>query len=318
MIVHTKNVPIAMAGLRLDRILANLFPEYSRSKLQTWVKVGKVYVNGQQREGKYLLKGDESIVLNAEVEPVVKCQAENIPLDVVHEDETLLIINKPAGMVVHPAIGNWQGTLQNALLHHQPKLSSVPRAGIVHRLDKATSGLLIIAKTTQAYTHLVKQLQNRDIDREYLAITQGRMIAGGTVNAPLGRHQINRTRKTVRADGKPAITHYRIIQRFAQHTYIRVKLETGRTHQIRVHMAHVRYPLLSDPLYGGRLRTPPHCSKTLAVQLHTFKRQALHATRLKLTHPQSGKPYAWEAPLPSDMQLMLEALVEHEANLTQV
>lgn len=315
MTLLTKKIPINMAGLRLDRALAELFPEYSRSKLQTWIKSGRVQVEGEQLKAKDTVKGNEAIVLDAEAEAVVECQPEDIPLDIVHEDEALLIINKPAGLVVHPAVGNWQGTLQNALLHHFPDLVSVPRAGIVHRLDKDTSGLLMIAKTLQAHTKLVEQLQNRSIEREYMAITQGRMIAGGTVDAAIGRHPVDRKRNTVRDDGKLAVTHYRVLQRFSRHTLIRVKLETGRTHQIRVHMAHIRYPLLGDPVYGGRFRLPANCSEALELQLRTFKRQALHAAKLGLVHPQSGEFCAWEAPLPSDLETMIVALTAYDQQL---
>lgn len=315
MTIHSKNVPIDMAGLRLDRILAELFPYYSRTKLQTWIKASRVTVDGQQRKVRDILSGEEWVVLDAKAEAVLECLPESIPLNIRYEDSSLLIINKPAGLVVHPAVGNWQGTLLNALLHHQPELASVPRAGIVHRLDKDTSGLLMVAKTLPAHNHLLEQLQQRTIDREYLAITQGRMTAGGTVNEPLGRHQVDRKRYTVRDDGKPAVTHYRVVQRFTRYTLIRVKLETGRTHQIRVHMAHIHYPLLGDQTYGGRFRLPPECSEALELQLRNFKRQALHATRLGLEHPETGKLCAWEVAIPEDMQSLLDALTDYDQQL---
>jgi 23S rRNA pseudouridine1911/1915/1917 synthase len=313
--LQTKKVLIDMAGLRLDRALAELFPEFSRSKLQTWIKAGRVKVDGQRLKAKDAVRGDELIVLDAEAEAVVEYLPENIPLDIIYEDQAILIINKPAGLVVHPAVGNWQGTLLNALLNHQPELANVPRAGIVHRLDKDTSGLLMIAKTLSAHSYLVEQLQQRTIKREYLAITHGRMTAGGTVDAPIGRHQVDRKRNVVRDDGKLAVSHYRVVQRFTRHTLIRVQLETGRTHQIRVHMAHIRYPLLGDPVYGGRFRLPPDCSETLELQLRAFKRQALHATKLGLEHPQTGEHCSWEVAVPDDMQLMLEALATYDQQL---
>ncbi|HCT99256.1 MAG TPA: RNA pseudouridine synthase, partial [Methylococcaceae bacterium] len=247
----TIEVPFEMAGMRLDQALAELFSDYSRSKLQTWVKAGRVHVNGEQLKAKDKLEGGECITLNAEAEVVIDAKPENIPLDIVFEDAHILILNKPAGLVVHPAVGNWSGTLLNALLHHVPQLDTLPRAGIVHRIDKDTSGLLMVAKTLQAHSHLTEQLQARDIHREYQAITHNRMISGGTIDEPIGRHPTDRLRYAVNENGKEAITHYRVISRFKRHTHIQVKLETGRTHQIRVHMAHVRFPLVGDPLYSG-------------------------------------------------------------------
>lgn len=301
-------VPYNMAGMRLDQILAELFADYSRSKLQTWIKAGRVQVNGLPLKAKDKLDGGEEIQLDATAEVVVIAKAEAIPLDIIYEDESILIVNKPAGLVVHPAVGNWHGTLVNALLNHDIKLDTLPRAGIVHRLDKETSGLLMIAKTLAAHNSLVEQLQARSITREYLAITKGRMTAGGTVNEPIARHPSDRKRYTVRENGKEAITHYRVIQRFNQHTFIRVKLETGRTHQIRVHLAHVRFPLLGDPVYGGRFQMPPNCNDALAIQLRAFKRQALHAAKLGLKHPVTGEYLVWEQPLPEDMAVLLHYL----------
>ncbi|MFM8340938.1 MAG: 23S rRNA pseudouridine(1911/1915/1917) synthase RluD, partial [Methylomonas sp.] len=289
MTILTARVPEELAGMRLDQCLAEMFPDYSRSKLQTWIKAGRVKVDGVALRGREKLDGGEEIELDAEAEVVLECDAEDIPLDIVYEDDSLLIINKPAGLVVHPAVGNWNGTLVNALLNHDPNLNILPRAGIVHRIDKETSGLLMIAKTLQAHTSLVEQLQERSINREYLALVKGWMTAGGTVDAPIGRHPVDRKRNAVRRDGKEAVTHYRLEQRFKRHTLIRVKLETGRTHQIRVHMSHINYALVGDQVYGGRFQMPADCSPELAEALRAFKRQALHATKLGLEHPETGE-----------------------------
>ncbi|MDP1772916.1 MAG: 23S rRNA pseudouridine(1911/1915/1917) synthase RluD [Methylobacter sp.] len=305
-------VPFEMAGMRLDQVLAELFTDYSRSKLQTWVKAGRVQVNGLTLKPKDKLEGGETIELDAEAEIVVIAEPESIPLEIVFEDESLLIVNKPAGLVVHPAIGNWNGTLLNALLNHDPNLETLPRAGIVHRIDKETSGLLMIAKTLQAHNSLTSQLQDRAITREYLAITRGRMTAGGTVDEPIGRHPTDRKRYAVRENGKFAVTHYRVGQRFTRHTLVQVKLETGRTHQIRVHMAHIRFPLLGDQVYGGRFQMPPDCSEQLEKELRSFKRQALHAAKLGLQHPVTDEYCEWEQPLPDDMTRLLEALADNE------
>lgn len=308
----TEEVPFEMAGMRLDQVLAELFTDYSRSKLQTWVKAGRVQVNGLALKPKDKLDGGETITLDAEAEIVVIAEPESIPLDIIFEDESLLIVNKPAGLVVHPAVGNWHGTLLNALLNHDPNLETLPRAGIVHRIDKETSGLLMIAKTLQAHNSLTEQLQDRDITREYLAITRGRMTAGGTVDEPIGRHPTDRKRYAVRENGKHAVTHYRVGQRFTRHTLVQVKLETGRTHQIRVHMAHIRFPLLGDQVYGGRFQMPPDCSEQLEKELRSFKRQALHAAKLGLQHPVTDEYLEWEQPLPEDMSRLLAALAANE------
>jgi 23S rRNA pseudouridine1911/1915/1917 synthase len=243
---------------------------------------------------------------------VLTCEAEAIPLDIVFEDDSLLIINKPAGLVVHPAVGNWTGTLVNALLNHDARLETLPRAGIVHRLDKDTSGLLMVAKTLQAHNSLTQQLQAREITREYLAIVRGRMAAGGTVDEPIARHPSDRKRYTVKEAGRMAVTHYRVVQRFLRHSLIRVKLETGRTHQIRVHMAHARFPLIGDQVYGGRFQMPPDCGGRLELELRGFKRQALHAAKLGLRHPATDAYCEWEQSLPEDMLRLLDALVENE------
>ena len=308
----TEEVPYEMAGMRLDQVLAELFADYSRSKLQTWVKSGRVQVNGLTLKPKDKLVGGETIDLDAEAEIVVLAEPEPIPLDIIFEDESLLIVNKPAGLVVHPAVGNWNGTLLNALLNHDNHLETLPRAGIVHRLDKDTSGLLMIAKTLQAHNSLTQQLQDRAITREYQAIARGRMTAGGTVDEPIGRHPTDRKRYAVRENGKSSVTHYRVGQRFTRHTLVQVKLETGRTHQIRVHMAHIRFPLLGDQVYGGRFQMPADCSEQLEKELRSFKRQALHAARLGLQHPVTDEYCEWEQAMPDDMIRLLAALAENE------
>ncbi len=308
----TEEVPFEMAGMRLDQVLAELFADYSRSKLQTWVKAGRVQVNGLALKAKDKLVGGETIELDAEAEIVITAAPEPIPLEIVFEDDSLLIVNKPAGLVVHPAVGNWNGTLLNALLNHDAHLETLPRGGIVHRIDKDTTGLLMIAKTLQAHNSLTQQLQDRTITREYQAITRGRMTAGGTVDEPIGRDPGDRKRYTVRENGKHAVTHYRVGQRFTRHTLIQVKLETGRTHQIRVHMAHIRFPLLGDQVYGGRFQMPPDCSEQLEKELRSFKRQALHAAKLGLQHPVTDEYIEWEQPLPEDMSRLLDALAKNE------
>ncbi len=312
MAILTAKIPKEMAGMRLDQCLAEIFPDYSRSKLQTWIKAGRVTVNKISFKAKDKVDGGEQIVLDAEAEEVMEYQAEDIPLDIIYEDDSILIVNKPAGLVVHPAVGHWQGTLVNALLNHQPSLKTLPRAGIVHRLDKDTSGLLMIAKSLQAHNSLSSQLQDRSITREYLALVKGWMTAGGTVDEPLGRHPADRKRHTVREDGKHAVTHYRLAQRFKRHTLVRVKLETGRTHQIRVHMAYIRYPLVGDPVYGGRFQMPANCSPELETILRGFKRQALHATKLGLQHPETNEYCEWELAVPEDMANLIKALELYE------
>lgn len=312
MTILTARVPEELAGMRLDQCLAEMFPDYSRSKLQSWIKAGRVQVDGVSLKGREKLDGGEEIELDAEAEAVLECDAEEIPLDIIYEDEALLIVNKPAGLVVHPAVGNWHGTLVNALLNHDPDLNTLPRAGIVHRIDKDTSGLLMVAKTLQAHHSLVEQLQERSINREYLALVKGWMTAGGSIDEPIGRHPVDRKRNAVRRDGKEAVTHYRLEQRFKRHTLIRVKLETGRTHQIRVHMAHINYPLVGDQVYGGRFQMPADCSPELAAALRNFKRQALHAAKLGLEHPETGEYCEWEQPMPDDMRHLLNVLAANE------
>jgi 23S rRNA pseudouridine1911/1915/1917 synthase len=304
----TAVVPETLGGQRLDQALARLFPDYSRARLQQWIKSGQVLVDGKQLRPKDKVLGGEHVEVQATTEQEVTWQAQPIPLEIVYEDADILVINKPAGLVVHPASGNPDGTLVNALLNHAPELEQVPRAGIIHRLDKETSGLLVVARNLKAQKKLVELLQARIMKRQYQAVICGIMPSGGTVEAPIGRHPVDRKRMAVVANGKQAITHYRVIQRYRAHTHIRVDLETGRTHQIRVHMAHIRHPLVGDPVYGQRLRIPPDSSEQMIETLRGFRRQALHAARLGLEHPATGEHMEWEAPLPEDMVRLLEVL----------
>ena len=301
-------IPETEAGQRLDRVLARLFPDYSRSRLQRWLKAGQVRLDGQPAGVRHKVIGGERVQITAEPETESRVEPQDIPLRVVYDDASLLVIDKPAGLVVHPAAGNPDGTLQNALLHHDPALAGLPRAGIVHRLDKDTSGLMVVARSLSAHASLVAQLQARTVRREYQALVQGVPVSGTTIDAPIGRHLRDRLRMAVVESGKPAVTHYRVAERFAAHTLLDVKLETGRTHQIRVHLAWRRYPLVGDPLYGGRQRLPAGVPTALREALAGFRRQALHARRLALVHPESGREMCWEAPLPRDFARLLEVL----------
>ncbi len=299
-----------MHGRRLDLVLAELFPDFSRSRLQKWLREERVKVDGLVRRAKDKVVGGEQIQLHAPVEREVEDQPEEIPLDIAYSDDSIVVLNKPAGMVVHPAAGNRQGTILNALLHHFPEIAAVPRAGIVHRLDKDTSGLLVVARTLEAQANLVAQLQKRTVTREYDAVVLGQVISGDTIEAPMGRHPTERKRMAVRVDGREAITHFRVVERFRAHTHLRVSLETGRTHQIRVHLAHIHFPIVGDPVYGGRVRIPARALPELVTMLRTFPRQALHASKLALIHPASGKHMQWRAPLPGDIRTLLECLRE--------
>lgn len=303
-------VPQDLGGLRLDQALQRMLPEHSRSRLQGWIKDGLITLEGQAATSKLKVWGGEKIsVVPAPTPEQTSFAAEDIALDIVFEDEHILVINKPAGLVVHPAAGNWEGTLLNALLHHVPYSRELPRAGIVHRLDKDTSGLLVVAKSLQAQTSLVRQLQARTVKREYRAIVWGEVWRNGTVDQPIGRHPHSRTRMAVNRMGKPAVTHYEVLERFAVHTYMRCLLETGRTHQIRVHMQHLKAPIVGDPVYGLRGIVPHHAlPPELREVLSNFKRQALHAIKLGLVHPASGEPMEWQIELPADMKLLLEAM----------
>ena len=292
---------------RLDQVLADLFPEYSRSKLKEWILAGFVKVDDEVvTVARQKMQGDEQIDIHAVIAVQVLNTPQNIELDIVFEDEHVLVINKPAGLVVHPGAGNADGTVLNALLAHHPEIENIPRAGIVHRLDKDTTGLMVVAKTLIAQTYLVEQLQTRVMSREYEALVMGTMVAGGFVDEPIGRHPTKRTSMAVRATGKEATTHYRIKEKFRAHTHLRLKLESGRTHQIRVHMAHIRHPLVGDQLYGGRPRMPKAASEAFMQALRNFKRQALHAAQLSFAHPITEDWLTFNAPLPDDFLQLLE------------
>jgi len=305
---HSLDLSLDLAGLRLDQALARVLPQYSRARLQGWIEAGAVQVDGRQLRGRDKVVGGEKVLIEARVEADQQVKAEAMPLDIVFKDRALLVINKPPGLVVHPGAGNAAHTLQNALLAFDPKLAVVPRAGIVHRLDKDTSGLLVVARTPEVHTALVAALAEREVERHYIALCTGVMTAGGTVDEPIGRHRSQRTRMAVRSDGRPAVTHYRVLKRFRSHTLVRAELETGRTHQIRVHLAHIGYPVVGDPAYGGRRRVPAGATPDLATALAGFKRQALHAAQLKLEHPVTGRPVEWEAPVPADMARLVEVM----------
>ncbi|HCF2288010.1 TPA: 23S rRNA pseudouridine(1911/1915/1917) synthase RluD, partial [Pseudomonas aeruginosa] len=298
MIQRAAEVPFELGGQRLDQIAAQLFPEHSRSRLAGWIKDGRLTVDGAVLRPRDIVHSGAQLVLEAEQEAQGEWLAQDIELEIVYEDEHILVIDKPAGLVVHPAAGHQDGTLLNALLYHVPDIANVPRAGIVHRLDKDTTGLMVVAKTLEAHTKLVAQLQARSVSRIYEAIVIGVITSGGTIDAPIGRHGVQRQKMAVVDAGKVAVSHYRVLERFRAHTHTRVKLETGRTHQIRVHMSHIGYPLVGDPVYGGRFRIPPVASQTLVQTLREFPRQALHARFLELDHPATGVRMKWESPLP--------------------
>jgi 23S rRNA pseudouridine1911/1915/1917 synthase len=301
-------IPVSQRGQRLDRALAELAPDYSRSRLQQWIRAGQVTLDERVPQVRERVQGGELVRIDAELEEQTASQPEAIPLDIVYEDAELLVINKPAGLVVHPAAGNPVGTLLNALLHHDATLAGLPRAGIVHRLDKNTSGLMVVARTLTAHKRLVEALQARSVKREYLTLVNTVLTAGGCIEAPIGRHPVDRKRMAVVSGGKQAITHYRVVERYRAHTLLRVRLETGRTHQIRVHMACQHCPVVGDPVYGGRLRLPQGASAALREVLGNFRRQALHATRLELVHPGSGELVSWEAEVPADMAQLIAVL----------
>lgn len=306
-------IPNDLGGLRLDVALQRLLPEHSRSRLQAWIKDGLVTVAGLASTSKTKVWGGEAVVVQVQIKPEQQAfQAESIPLNIVFEDQHILVINKPAGMVVHPAAGNWTGTLLNALLFHAPELKDLPRAGIVHRLDKDTSGLLVVAKTLAAQTNLVRQLQARTVKREYRAIVWGQIWRNGMIDQPIGRDPRSRTKMAINRAGKPAITRYEMLERFSVQTYMRCNLETGRTHQIRVHMQYLKAPIVGDPVYGFRGIVPIRAmTQTLRDAVSQFKRQALHAIKLGLLHPASNEFVEWQIDLPDDMKALLEAM-RHE------
>ncbi|KOO06458.1 23S rRNA pseudouridine(1911/1915/1917) synthase RluD [Vibrio hepatarius] len=305
----TNTIKDSQLGQRLDQAIAELFADFSRSRLKEWLLEGKVQVDGEVvKKPRTKVMGGEVITLQAELEDEERWEAQDIPLDIVYEDDDIIVINKPRDFVVHPGAGTPDGTVLNALLHHYPAIAEVPRAGIVHRLDKDTTGLMVVAKTVPAQTRLVRALQKRNITREYEAIAIGRMTAGGKVEQPIGRHSTKRTLMAVSPMGKPAVTHYRVAEHFREHTRIRLRLETGRTHQIRVHMAYLQHPLLGDTAYGGRARIPSGATQELAEKIRSFDRQALHAVMLRFEHPVTGEQLEFHADVPDDMVEMAEAL----------
>lgn len=312
---RTATVPDASAGRRFDAVLAELFPQFSRSRLTTWIKAGEVLLDGAVPRPRDPVMGGERVELNVVLDTQTEAEPQDIPLSVLYEDDQVIVVDKPAGLVVHPGAGNPDGTLVNALLFRDASLATLPRAGIVHRLDKDTSGVMVVARTLEAHNALVEQLSARDVHRQYLAVVVGALVSGGTADAPIDRHPRDRLRMAVRDDGREAVTHYRLRERFRAHTALECRLETGRTHQIRVHMAHLRHPILGDPMYGGALKLPKGASETTAGMLRGFRRQALHAETLEFRHPITGEAIRCTAPLPDDMQALLKVLradvVEH-------
>lgn len=301
-------IPDDLTGLRLDQALASVFNEHSRARLQGWIREGRVKLDNRIVSQRHKIQGGEQVEIEVIHEPLLDSQAEALELDIVFEDEHIIVINKPAGLVVHPGAGNPRHTLLNALLHKAPELDIVPRAGIVHRLDKDTTGLMVIARTPEAHTRLVDAMQDRHIHRQYLALVRGELISGGSVDQPVGRHPVRRTRMAVRQGGKEALTHYIIEERLRGFTLLRCSLETGRTHQIRVHMTHIKHPIVGDPVYGGRAWLPSGYSDDVRQLLADFKRQALHACQLELNHPVSHVDMSWNAPLPDDFADLLNLL----------
>ena len=301
-------LPERFGGKRIDSALAEMMPNISRSKITSTIKAGDALLNGYTFKPKDKVSGEEVIYFNLKQKQNNQWVAENIPLDIVYEDEDILIINKPFGLITHPGAGNWEGTLANALLHYNADLSRLDRAGIVHRLDKNTSGLMVVAKNPKSQKYLVKQFQAHSVEREYSAIVYGNMISGGTVDDPIGRDSKDRIKQAVRANGKDAVTHYRVINRYANHTHVKANLETGRTHQIRVHLSFIGHPLVGDPLYGGRLRFPKKAGEEIKEALKAFQRQALHSKKLTLKHPITGNEMSWEIELAEDMTMLLDVL----------
>ena len=311
-------VPDSAAGRRFDAVLAELFPEFSRSRLSEWIKSGDALLDGETARPRDTLRGGETVQVQVVLETQTHAAPQDIPLNVLYEDDQVLVIDKPAGLVVHPGAGNPDGTLVNALLFRDPNLAAVPRAGVVHRLDKDTSGVMVVARTLRAQTALVEQLSARDVHRQYLAVVVGALVSGGTADAPIDRHPRDRLKMAVRDDGRDAVTHYRLRERFRAHTALECRLETGRTHQIRVHMAHLKSPIIGDPLYGGALKLPKGATDTLVAELRGFKRQALHAETLEFLHPVSGEPVRASAPVPEDLQRLMSALREDSARAAEL
>jgi 23S rRNA pseudouridine1911/1915/1917 synthase len=302
-------IPADLAGQRLDSALARLMPEHSRTRIKGWIESGQVLVGRLPCKPRDVVAAGARVNIRMTVdEPRTEVLAETIPLKILHEDRDVFVVDKPVGLVVHPGAGNPNHTLQNALLGLDPSLASLARAGIIHRLDKDTSGLLVVARTPEAHTSLTRQLMARTVSREYLAVCVGVMTSGGTIDEPIGRHRADRLRMTIRADGRPAVTHYRVLERFRAHTYLNVKLETGRTHQIRLHLSHLRYPIAGDQVYGGRFALPKGATPSLIETLRGFKRQALHAATLAFDHPRSGKRLSVQSPIPEDYAALIQVL----------
>ncbi len=308
--ILTGVIPDKFSGLRLDNALAKLFPDYSRARLQKWIKNGDATVNGKYMRSKDVVAGGEEVLLNIELQDEVELEPEDIPLEIIYEDESLMVVNKPAGLIVHPGAGNPSGTMANALLHHIPEIRSVPRVGIVHRLDKETTGLLVVAKNLKVHTHLVEQLQQRTVSRKYIALVSGELISGGTVDEPIGRHSVDRKKMAIKPSmGRPAITHYRIRKKYKGFTLLDVKLETGRTHQIRVHMSHIKFPIVGDLVYGRKMNAGKNSTLQL---LSSFPRQALHAAELSFVHPKKQSEVTFSAPLPADFQELVDILESNQ------
>tara|TARA_B100000959_G_scaffold55509_1_gene57860 strand:- start:5610 stop:6551 length:942 start_codon:yes stop_codon:yes gene_type:complete len=301
-------IPERMIDQRIDAALSEMLPDYSRSKIAAWIKSGDALINNKIFKPKDKVTGNETVRLVLKQKDNNNWLPEKLNLEIVFEDDDIIVINKPFGLVTHPGAGNWSGTLANALLHHDPNLSTLDRAGIVHRLDKNTSGLMVVSKNVKSQKFLIEQLQTHSVEREYSAIVYGRMISGGSINEPIGRDSKDRVKQTVSNNGKKALTHYRVIDRFKSHTHVKAILETGRTHQIRVHLSHIGYPLIGDPTYGGRARFPKKASEELKNAISNFHRQALHSRKLTLTHPRSGKLMTWKIDLPVDMLDLLNVL----------
>jgi 23S rRNA pseudouridine1911/1915/1917 synthase len=306
-------IPARMEGERLDIALAQMLPEFSRSKITAWIKSGQALISDNKFKPKDKVSGNETVELVINQNQNNKWLAEDIPIDIVFEDEDIIVINKKSGIVTHPGAGNWSGTLANALLNYDSRLKKLDRAGIVHRLDKNTSGLMVVAKNHKSQKYLFEQLQTHSVSREYSAIVYGHMISGGTINESLGRDPKDRVKQAVSRNGRESITHYRVIDRFKSHTHVKAILETGRTHQIRVHLSHIGHSLVGDPVYGGRIRYPKKASEKLKNELFNFKRQALHSKKLTLKHPESGELLSWKVPLPDDMLMLLSVLAEFDS-----
>jgi 23S rRNA pseudouridine1911/1915/1917 synthase len=305
-------IPERMTGQRLDVALSEMLPDYSRSKITAWIKSGEALINHKPFKPKDKVNGSEMVELTISQKQNNDWAGEDIPLNVIFEDDDIIVLNKAVGLVTHPGAGNWSGTLANALLHYEPKLATLDRAGIVHRLDKNTSGLMVVSRNEKSQKYLVEQLQKHSVSREYSAIVYGHMVAGGTIDEPIGRDTKDRVKQAVSSHGKEAVTHYRVIDRYQNHTHIKAILETGRTHQIRVHLSHIGYPLMGDPMYGGKVRFPKKADVILKEAIVNFKRQALHARKLTLTHPISGELMSWKAPLPEDMLALLDVLSAYD------